>query len=160
VRRVLSRREIVFISTIFRRLIGGEYVDIQETYLEIHPCRRSIPKSLAARPRASASAEIPGLRAARATPPSPSRSRSFCFAHKISQAFYYELKRAGLGPEGNGAGAVGEIISSEAAADWRRARAADLCLTQKPGGPLTRAVGFVVSDHVPRSQRRRVVERN
>jgi hypothetical protein len=47
----------------------------------------------------------------------------FCKAHRISQAFFYELKRAGLGPNEMVLGRR-RIISGEAAADWRRARAA------------------------------------
>jgi hypothetical protein len=47
----------------------------------------------------------------------------FCKAHRISQAFFYELKRAGLGPREMIVGRR-RIISGEAAADWRRARAA------------------------------------
>jgi hypothetical protein len=44
----------------------------------------------------------------------------FCKAHRISQAFFYELKRAGLGPREMVLGRR-RIISCEAAADWRRA---------------------------------------
>jgi hypothetical protein len=74
-------------------------------------------------PRASASAEIPAFEP-RGSPTVAFTVAEFCFAHKISQAFYYELKRAGLGPKEMALGRR-RIISGEAAADWRRARAAD-----------------------------------
>jgi hypothetical protein len=47
--------------------------------------------------------------------------REFCKAHRISPAFYYALKRAGLGPREMEVG-VRRIITGEAAADWRHDR--------------------------------------
>ena len=45
----------------------------------------------------------------------------FCEAHRISEAFYFKIRRLGLGPrESRTLGKV--TISGEAAADWRRAR--------------------------------------
>jgi hypothetical protein len=72
--------------------------------------------------RASASAEVPAFEL-RGPPTVAFTVAEFCLAHKISQAFYYELKRAGLGPREMVLGRR-RIISGEAAADWRRARAA------------------------------------
>ena len=45
--------------------------------------------------------------------------KSFCVAHSISQAFYFELKSLGLGPREMRLGS-GALISEEAACDWRR----------------------------------------
>jgi hypothetical protein len=73
-------------------------------------------------PRASASAEVPAFEL-RGPPTVAFTVAEFCFAHKISQAFYYELKRAGLGPREMVLGRR-RIISGEAAAEWRRGRAA------------------------------------
>jgi hypothetical protein len=47
----------------------------------------------------------------------------FCRAHKISPAFYFEIKNAGLGPVEMKLGRR-RMISVEAAAAWRRAREA------------------------------------
>jgi hypothetical protein len=49
--------------------------------------------------------------------------REFCQAHKISEAFYYVMKREGWGPAEMHAGQR-VLISHEAAAEWRRAREA------------------------------------
>jgi hypothetical protein len=46
----------------------------------------------------------------------------FCHAHKISVSFYYQLRNQGLGPKEMQLGSR-RVISAEAAADWRRARA-------------------------------------
>jgi hypothetical protein len=45
----------------------------------------------------------------------------FCATHRISLAFYYRLKRAGAGPKEMLLGRK-RLISTEAAAAWRRAR--------------------------------------
>jgi len=42
----------------------------------------------------------------------------FCDAHRISRAFFYKLKAQGKGPRTMHVG-TREIISAEAAADWR-----------------------------------------
>jgi hypothetical protein len=42
----------------------------------------------------------------------------FCAAHRISQAFYYELKKLGQGPRERRLNSR-IIISAEAAAEWR-----------------------------------------
>jgi len=47
----------------------------------------------------------------------------FCRAHRISSATYYEMKKAGLGPDEMEVGRR-RIISIEAAARWRKAREA------------------------------------
>jgi len=52
----------------------------------------------------------------------------FCEAHNISEAFYYRLRRAGLGPRVMRVGAR-TLISHEAAARWRRDREAAPPLT-------------------------------
>jgi hypothetical protein len=45
----------------------------------------------------------------------------FCKAHRLSQAMYYKLRNAGLGPREMRA--LRKVtISIEAAEDWRRAR--------------------------------------
>ena len=49
--------------------------------------------------------------------------QEFCVPHRISAAFYYALKKAGLGPREMVLGRR-RIISNEAAADWRRERTA------------------------------------
>jgi hypothetical protein len=54
-------------------------------------------------------------------PPIAFTIREFCEAHRISQAFYYDLRRDGLAPREMMIGAR-RVISAEAAADWRRER--------------------------------------
>ena len=44
--------------------------------------------------------------------------KEFCEAHRISRAMFYVLQRAGLGPKVMDAGR--KIITTEAAAEWRR----------------------------------------
>ena len=46
----------------------------------------------------------------------------FCYAHRISTAYYYKQRKLGFGPQEMILGRR-RIISAEAAADWRRARA-------------------------------------
>ena len=63
-----------------------------------------------------------------ATSPPPAYATAFtveefCRAHRISGATYYELKKAGQGPDEMAAGRR-RIISFEAAARWRKAREA------------------------------------
>jgi hypothetical protein len=72
--------------------------------------------------RAAPSADIEAFDVS-GSPPVTFTIQEFCVAHKISAAFYYTLKRAGLGPKEMVLGRR-RIISSEAAADWRRERAA------------------------------------
>jgi hypothetical protein len=48
----------------------------------------------------------------------------FCAAHRISQAYYFILKRRGEGPKEMIVGRR-RLISHEDAAAWRRARAAN-----------------------------------
>jgi hypothetical protein len=72
--------------------------------------------------RAASSADVEAFDA-RGPPPVTFTINEFCVAHKISAAFYYALKRAGLGPREMVLGRR-RIISGEAAADWRRERAA------------------------------------
>jgi hypothetical protein len=74
--------------------------------------------------RAAAAAADAETFDAHGSPPVTFTVQEFCVAHKISAAFYYALKRAGLGPREMVLGRR-RIISAEAAADWRRARAAD-----------------------------------
>jgi hypothetical protein len=48
----------------------------------------------------------------------------FCAAHRISEAMYFKLRNAGVGPRE--LRALGKVtITVEAAADWRRARETD-----------------------------------
>lgn len=47
--------------------------------------------------------------------------KEFCNAHRISEAMYFKLREAGLGPREMRAGRR-VTISLEAATDWRRAR--------------------------------------
>ncbi|MEH2475683.1 hypothetical protein V1281_003142 [Nitrobacteraceae bacterium AZCC 2161] len=47
--------------------------------------------------------------------------KEFCAAHRISEAMYFKLRTAGLGPREMRA-LRKVIISVEAAADWRRER--------------------------------------
>ena len=49
----------------------------------------------------------------------------FCRAHRISRAFYFNIKRDGFGPREMRVGNR-VIISREAAADWRKEREAAL----------------------------------
>lgn len=49
--------------------------------------------------------------------------KEFCKAHRISEAMYFKLRDAGLGPREMRAGRR-VTISLEAATDWRRAREA------------------------------------
>jgi hypothetical protein len=46
----------------------------------------------------------------------------FCYAHRISRAHYYNLKKLGQTPDEARAGDRTVIITFEAAARWRRAR--------------------------------------
>jgi hypothetical protein len=73
-------------------------------------------------PRAAASADADAVDA-RGPPPATFTIQEFCVAHRISAAFYYALKKAGLGPREMVLGRR-RIISNEAAADWRRERTA------------------------------------
>jgi hypothetical protein len=57
-----------------------------------------------------------------AVPPACYSIRTFCAAHLISEALYFKLKSKGLGPQETEAGAR-VLITFEAAADWRAARA-------------------------------------
>ena len=57
-------------------------------------------------------------------PPTPRLALSipeFCEAHRISEAFYYKLKKLGKGPREMEVG-VRKLITLESAAEWRRAR--------------------------------------
>jgi hypothetical protein len=66
------------------------------------------------RPAAGHEGEPPNIRG----PPVAYTVKEFCAAHRISVAFYYELKREGRGPreiELN----TRRIISAEAAREWR-----------------------------------------
>jgi hypothetical protein len=56
-------------------------------------------------------------------PPIAFTIREFCNAHKISTAFYYDLRNSGRGPREMILG-TRRVISAEAAADWRREREA------------------------------------
>jgi hypothetical protein len=56
-------------------------------------------------------------------PPVAFSIREFCEAHRISEAFYYDLRNTGRGPREMVLG-TRRIISAEAAADWRREREA------------------------------------
>jgi hypothetical protein len=56
-------------------------------------------------------------------PPLAFSIREFCEAHRISQAFYYDLRNSGRGPREMVLG-TRRVISAEAAADWRRERTA------------------------------------
>jgi hypothetical protein len=47
--------------------------------------------------------------------------REFCDSHDISEAFYYELQKRGMGPRVMEVGAR-RLISIEEAAAWRAAR--------------------------------------
>jgi hypothetical protein len=49
---------------------------------------------------------------------SPSPSKEFCKAHRISVSYYYELKKLGRAPREMMLG-TRRIISAEAAAAWR-----------------------------------------
>jgi hypothetical protein len=46
----------------------------------------------------------------------------FCNEHRISVSHYYDLRKEGLGPKEMVLGSR-RVISAEAAAEWRRARA-------------------------------------
>lgn len=48
----------------------------------------------------------------------------FCHAHRISRAHFYNLQKGGTAPRTMRLGAR-VLISSEAAADWRREREAE-----------------------------------
>jgi hypothetical protein len=52
-------------------------------------------------------------------PPACYSIKTFCRAHHISTAFYFELKLKGLGPREMRIG-TRVLITHEAAADWRR----------------------------------------
>jgi hypothetical protein len=54
-------------------------------------------------------------------PPIAYTIREFCEAHRISQAFFYDLRNSGRGPREMILG-TRRVISAEAAADWRRER--------------------------------------
>jgi hypothetical protein len=58
---------------------------------------------------------------ARGAPPVCFTIEEFCRAHKISVAFYYELRKAGFGPREMALG-TRRIITGESAAEWRRER--------------------------------------
>lgn len=47
--------------------------------------------------------------------------KEFCEAHRLSEAMYYKLRNAGLGPREMRAGRR-VTVSLEAAIDWRRSR--------------------------------------
>jgi hypothetical protein len=57
------------------------------------------------------------------SPPMAFTIREFCDAHRISQASYFKQRKLGLGPREIEFGRR-RLISVEAAADWRRERAA------------------------------------
>lgn len=60
-------------------------------------------------------------------PPTPAAwytIRTFCEAHKLSQAMYFKLKGEGRGPREIAVGSR-RFITFEAAADWRAAREAE-----------------------------------
>jgi hypothetical protein len=59
----------------------------------------------------------------------------FCEAHDISEAFYYKLKKQGEGPREMKVGAR-TLISSESAAEWRRARETHYSEATHPGRKL------------------------
>jgi hypothetical protein len=69
--------------------------------------------------RAKISADIDAHR-----PPVAYTIAEFCYTHKISPAYYYKQRKLGLGPREMVVGRR-RIISAEAAAAWRQARAAD-----------------------------------
>jgi hypothetical protein len=48
--------------------------------------------------------------------------KEFCQAHRISVAFFYELRKLGLAPRTMSGLGVKQIISGEEAARWRRER--------------------------------------
>src|SRR4029077_2388951 len=57
-------------------------------------------------------------------PPTPRLALTipeFCEAHRISEAFYYKLKKQGKGPREMEVG-VRKLITFESAAEWRRER--------------------------------------
>jgi predicted DNA-binding transcriptional regulator AlpA len=57
-------------------------------------------------------------------PPTPRLALNipeFCEAHRISEAFYYKLKKQGKGPREMEVG-VRKLITLESAAEWRRER--------------------------------------
>jgi hypothetical protein len=54
-------------------------------------------------------------------PPVAYSIAEFCKAHRISEAFFYKLRKAGLGPREMALG-TRRLISAEAAAEWRRER--------------------------------------
>jgi hypothetical protein len=73
-------------------------------------------------PRAEISADTKKTFDARG-PPVAYTIAEFCYAHKISQASYYKQRKLGLTPKEKEFGRR-RIITAEAAADWRRDRAA------------------------------------
>jgi hypothetical protein len=66
---------------------------------------------------------IPNKDEPAAHPPLAFSIGEFCRAHRISPAFYYELKNTGRGPVEMKIG-TRRVISAEAAFDWRREREA------------------------------------
>ena len=57
-------------------------------------------------------------------PPTPRLALSipeFCEAHRISETFYYKLKKQGKGPREMKVG-TRTLITFESAAEWRRSR--------------------------------------
>ena len=59
---------------------------------------------------------------ARAPPTCLFTIKSFCLGHGISESFYHELRKQGLGPKEMRLGA--RVITHEAAAEWRAEREA------------------------------------
>jgi hypothetical protein len=55
----------------------------------------------------------------------------FCRRHKISQSFFYELRKRGLGPDELRLGSR-VLISHEAGRRWRAAREAETAATTTP----------------------------
>jgi hypothetical protein len=68
-------------------------------------------------PQWSASATKPPIRG----PPLAMSIREFCTAHRISEDMFFKMRRQGWGPAVMRVGAR-TLISSEAAAEWRKAR--------------------------------------
>jgi hypothetical protein len=59
----------------------------------------------------------------------------FCRAHSLSKAQYFKLRKDGRGPREMLNGTRGKLISSEAAADWRREREAEASKERAPKRP-------------------------
>ena len=71
-------------------------------------------------PRASSSADIETVTS---RPPVAYTISEFCLEHKISPAYYYKMRKFGLGPREMILGRR-RLVSAEDAAAWRRDRAA------------------------------------